>query len=262
MPTPRPIIETRIGVIVLMSVRPARMNSSRNAVTTAVSASAIGISVATKVRKTMSSTMIAASSPSVSDVPCSTGGNSASPLNSTVTPAGSTVSRTASWTATTVSRSSSSIVSVELRLRVGDAPVVGDRVLAERIADALESRPCPRWARTRPIWSRAIASSIAARRSGVSSCSPSGAAKTTLSTPPCSAANSASIRSVAFCVSDPGISNSSRRLPADRPDEDDQEGDDADPRDDDAPRMRGARTRPARERARRRVVRGPRVGPQ
>ena len=32
MPTPSPIIETRIGVIVLMSVRPARMKSSRNAV--------------------------------------------------------------------------------------------------------------------------------------------------------------------------------------------------------------------------------------
>jgi hypothetical protein len=43
-----------------------------------------------------------------------------------------------------------------------------------------------------------MASSIAARRSGVSSRSPSGAAKTTFKTPPCSDANSASIRSVAF----------------------------------------------------------------
>jgi hypothetical protein len=58
-----------------------------------------------------------------------------------------------------------------------------------------------------------IAASIAALRSGVSSRSPSGAAKTTFSTPPCSVANSDSIRSVAFCVSDPGISNSSRRPP-------------------------------------------------
>ena len=43
MPTPSPIIETRIGVIVLMSVRPARMNSSRKAVISATIASAIGI---------------------------------------------------------------------------------------------------------------------------------------------------------------------------------------------------------------------------
>ena len=112
MPTPRPIIETRIGVIVLMSVNPARMNSSKNAVATAVTASMIGINMATKVRKTMRSTRIAASRPSASDVPCSTGGNSASPLNSAVTPAGSTSSRTASSTATTSSRSSVSIVSL------------------------------------------------------------------------------------------------------------------------------------------------------
>ena len=48
MPTPSPIIDTRIGVIVLMSVRPARMNSSRNAVASATIASAIGMNIATK----------------------------------------------------------------------------------------------------------------------------------------------------------------------------------------------------------------------
>ena len=105
MPTPRPIIDTSSGVIVLMSVRPARMKSSRNAVASAVSASAIGIIVATNVRKTMISTISAISRPSSSCVPCSIGGNSASPLNSAVTPAGSTASRTASSTATTASRS-------------------------------------------------------------------------------------------------------------------------------------------------------------
>ena len=62
-------------------------------------------------------------------------------------------------------------------------------------------------------FSRAIACSIAALRSGVSRRSPSGAAKTMFSTPPCSEANSDSIRSVAFCVSDPGMSNSSRSEP-------------------------------------------------
>ena len=110
MPTPRPIIETRIGVTVLMSVRPARMNSRRNAVISATIASMIGMSAATNVRKTTSSTMIAASRPSSSEVPCSIGGNSASPLYSTVTPVGSTAWRTASSTATTWSRSASSIV--------------------------------------------------------------------------------------------------------------------------------------------------------
>ena len=98
---------TRIGVIVLMSVSPARMKSRRNAVARAAIARRIGMNAATNVRNTISSTIIAASSPSSSAVPCSIGGNSASPLYSTVTPAGSTVSRTASCTATTESRSSS-----------------------------------------------------------------------------------------------------------------------------------------------------------
>ena len=107
MPTPRPIIDTRIGVIVLMSVRPARMKSRRNAVASAASASMIGMNAATNVRNTIRSTMSAARRPSISDVPCSIGGNSASPLYSTVTPAEATASRTASSTATTAVRSSS-----------------------------------------------------------------------------------------------------------------------------------------------------------
>ena len=185
-------------------------------------ASAIGISIATNVRNTISSTMIAASRPSTSEAPCSSGGNSASPLNSTVTPAGSTVSRTASCTATTASRSLVLDRLVELRLGVGDAAVVGERVLAERIADARRCRPCSSVGLNSAVLSRATAFAIAALRAGVSSRSPSGAAKTRLRTPPCSDANSASIRSVALCVSEPGISNSSRRRAADRGDEDDQ----------------------------------------
>ena len=62
-------------------------------------------------------------------------------------------------------------------------------------------------------WRRATALMIAALYAGLSSRSPFGAATTTLSTPPCSSANSDSIRSVAFCVSDPGISNLSFRPP-------------------------------------------------
>ena len=74
---------TSSGVIVLTSVSPARRKSRRNAVATAVMASASGIVVATKVRKTIISTIRAASRPSSSCLPCSIGGNSASPLNST-----------------------------------------------------------------------------------------------------------------------------------------------------------------------------------
>ena len=98
-------------MIVLMSVSPARMNRSRNADSTAVIASAIGMLVATNVRKTIIRTMSAASRPSSSWIPCSIGGNSASPLNSASTPAGATAARTASSTATTCFRSSVSIVS-------------------------------------------------------------------------------------------------------------------------------------------------------
>ncbi len=105
MPTPSPIIETRIGVIVLMSVSPARMNRSRNAEPSAVKASAIGIEAATNVRKTISSTISAIIRPSSSWIPCWIGGNSASPLNSVSIPAGAAALRAASSTATTASRS-------------------------------------------------------------------------------------------------------------------------------------------------------------
>ena len=72
-------------------------------------------------------------------MPCSIGGNSASPLNSAVTPAGSTASRTASCTATTRSRSSVVDDTVELGLRVRDAAVVREGVLVERVADARDA---------------------------------------------------------------------------------------------------------------------------
>ena len=63
------------------------------------------------------------------------------------------------------------------------------------------------------VFRSAIALVIAALRAGVSSRSPAGAANTMLRTAPCSEANSASIRSVAFWVSEPGIENSSRNEP-------------------------------------------------
>ena len=107
---------------------------------------------------------------------------------------------------------------------------------------------------------RAIASSIAALRSGVSSRSPSGAAKTTFSTPPCSEANSASIRSVAFCVSEPGISNSSRSEPPTVATRTIRTTMMPIQREDDAPRMRGARRAPSARARRSRAARALRAG--
>ena len=109
------------------------------------------------------------------------------------------------------SRSAVSIVR-ELRLRVGDPTVLGEGLLGERVAHAVDADLVPVGVNS-DVLSFATASSIAALRSGVSRRSPSGAAKTRLSTEPCSEANSDSMRSVAFCVSEPGISNSSFRPP-------------------------------------------------
>ncbi len=149
MPTPSPIIDTSSGVIVLMSVRPARMKRSRNAVMSATIASASGIAVATSVRKTTSSTMSAASRPRSSCVPCSIGGNSASPLNSTTTPTAATPSRTASWTASTGLAILVVDDAVELCLCVRDSTVLGEGVLAEGVSDALDARALVRSDRLR-----------------------------------------------------------------------------------------------------------------
>src|SRR4029450_13876413 len=140
MPTPSPIIETRIGVTVLMSVMPARMNSTRNAVATAVIARAMGIIVAEKVLKTMRRTMIAASRPSVSDVPCSTGGDPAL----AVYPDGASCGSYGVAPGVLDGDHGIAVAVVddliELRLRVGDSAVVRERVLLEGIFDAVQAR--------------------------------------------------------------------------------------------------------------------------
>ena len=69
-----PIIETRIGVIVLKSVRFASRKSSANAVSTETAANRIGTPAATNVRNTISSTISATRMPSASLAPCSGGG--------------------------------------------------------------------------------------------------------------------------------------------------------------------------------------------
>ena len=101
-------------------------------------ASAIGIEVPTNVRKTIRSTRKAAMNPSSSWIPCWIGGDSASPLNSAVTPAGFTASRTASSTATTWDRSAVSIVSENCASAYAIRPFFGERPLRERVADALD----------------------------------------------------------------------------------------------------------------------------
>ena len=173
-------------MIVLMSVRPARMNRRRKAVTSATIASRIGMNAATNVRKTTSSTMIAASRPSSSDVPCSIGGNSASPLYSTVTPTGSTASRTMSCDGDDRLAILVEDHAVELRLGVGDPAVVGEGVVARTGRRRSSGPAVSSVGANSSVSSRAIAALIAASRWGVSSRSPSGAAKTRLSTPPCS----------------------------------------------------------------------------
>jgi hypothetical protein len=155
---------------------------------------------------------MAASRPMISEVPCSTGGNSASPLYSTCTPAGWTTSRTASSTATTCSRSLSSIVSLNCASEYAIRPSE-ENVFGLKGSPTLSRPALPSCGLNSADLIFAIASSTAALRCGVSSRWPSGAAKTTFSTPPCSDANFVSSRSVAFCVSDPGISNSSRSEP-------------------------------------------------
>ncbi len=85
--------------------------------------------------------MSAARSPSSSCVPCSIGGNSASPLNSTIDARG--LDRLADGVLHGDDLLAVLLVdhTVELSLGVRDTPVVGERLLVERVADALETGP-------------------------------------------------------------------------------------------------------------------------
>ena len=93
-------------------------------------------------------------------------------------------------------------------------PSVEKVVLAERVADARRARPCRSVglelgrleASRSPSRSPPCAPACRAAR-------PRAPRRRRSARAPCSDANSASIRSVAFCVSEPGISNSSRSEP-------------------------------------------------
>ena len=210
----------------LMAVRPARRKSRKNAVKTAVTARKIGIVVATKLRN-RTSRRIDADENADELLRALLNGRE---LGVAVELRGDPCrrDRVAHRVLDRDHRIAILVVDhlVELRLRVADAPVVGNRAVGERIARRSRCRPCRSVGVVLRVFSLASAFSMAALRSGVSSCSPGGAAKTMFKTPPCSEANCDSIRSVAFCVSEPGISNWSRRLPPKRTsaDEEREEG--------------------------------------
>ena len=111
------------------------------------------------------------------------------------------------------------------------------------------------------VLSFAIASSIAALRSGVSSRSPSGAAKTRLSTLPCSEANCDSMRSVALLRVGARDLELVLEAAADCRDEQDEDGDDPDPAEDDLPRVDWRTSASSARDRRSTVVRVPRVVP-
>ncbi len=87
MPTPRPIIGTRISVTVLKCVKRAARNSSMNAPATAVMAKSSGIMVGTSARNRIIRMMKAAIRPMMSERPCVGGAFSASPVNCASMPA-------------------------------------------------------------------------------------------------------------------------------------------------------------------------------
>ena len=214
MPTPRPIIETRIGVTVLMSVRPARMNSSRNAVTSA--------------RDRERDRDEHRHERAEDDQQDDDRREQAERLRRAL------LDRRELGLAVVLDRHAGRLRRPRGRSPRRRRPGRGRRPRSSG-RTAPPRRRCGRSSRTCPSLN-GIADALEpglAVRSGLNSARlelrdrrldrrlalrrvealPAGAAKTMFSTPPCSEANSASIRSVAFCVSEPGISNSSRRLP-------------------------------------------------
>ena len=144
MPTPSPIIETRIGVIVLMSVRPARMKSSRNAV----------IERHDRERDRDQHRDERAEDDEQDD---DRGEQAEQLLRSLLERRELGVAVELDGHAGRLDRLADGVLHgddrlailvldrlVELRLRVGDPAVVGERVLAERIADALDAGLRPR----------------------------------------------------------------------------------------------------------------------
>ena len=157
--------------------------------------------------------MIAASRPSASEVPCSIGGNSASPLYSTVTPG--RLDRLADGVLDGDDLVAVGVLDrlVELRLGVGDAAVLRERVRLNGSPTLVDARPCRSCGLNSGVLSFATACSIAALRSGVSSRCPAGAAKTRFRTAPCSEANFGLDQVGRLLGVRAGISNLSRSLP-------------------------------------------------
>ena len=215
MPTPRPIIGTRISVTVLKWVNRAARNRSMNAPATAVIAKSSGITVGTSARNRIIRMMNAATRPMMSLRPCVGGAFSASPVNCASMPAvlgdgaGSCSRRRRCPSAAAGTRS----------CRTGRRRTRSGRPSR---ADA-RSSPAGWCSSTRP-WrgSRASAARRCPQRSsagsrpcrcGVSSRWPGGAATTTRSAAPFWPRNLALIRSVAFWTSVPGMLKSLISVP-------------------------------------------------
>ncbi len=186
------------------------------------------------------------SRPSSSCGPCSIGGNSASPLNSAVTPAGSTLSRTES------SNGDDGLAVLAKITRSNCASAYAMRPSSETVfssngSPTLSMPALSSVGLNSEVLSFAIACSIAALRSGVSSCSPSGRGED-------------EVEHAALLGGELRLDQVGRLLrvgagdvelvlqaPADRRDEHDQQRHDPDPAEDHAPGMRRAHARPAGE---------------
>ena len=136
----------------------------------------------------------------------------------------------------------------ELRLGVGDAAVVRDRLLAERVADLLDAGLV---GGRRELVGLEAGDRLLDRRAALGRVEPLALGR-----------REDDVQDGALLLRELGLDQVGRLLrvrardlehvlerPADRPDEDDQERDDAEPAEDDAPGMRGAGSRPACERA-------------
>ena len=180
MPTPSPIIGTRISVTVLKCVKRAARNNSRNAPTTAVMANSSGITVATSARNRIIRMKNPMMMPMMSLTPCVGGGFSASPVNCASIPACCPIAVSLFSRLTTPARGSWNAVrsycTSKKAMRplleswwefVASGSVIALTSLAVVSCDCSDALPA------------ASICAMAARRCGVSSRSPAGAATTT-----------------------------------------------------------------------------------
>ncbi len=173
-----------------------------------------GMTVGTSARNSTIRITKAASNPMMSLRPCVGGALSASPVNSTWMPAGSAIDRSWSSAATTPERGSSKPVLSYCTSKYATRPFAAS--CFESGASGLVIATTSVGFSASCFWDAAPAASILRRTAAfavLSSRCPSLAASTTRRAAPFSPPNFAVIRSVAFCVSEPGILKSLISLP-------------------------------------------------